>query len=403
MSKRIKKVFIISTSFKGGGAEIVARDMFTFFNNLKAFRATSILFDCANNNSYRSICLNQIFSGSDYLSRLAQNVARYIRIQSIVKKEKPDFIFSHLELPNIVNCLLFTKAKKVLYVHNSPDKNYKKQTLKHLFIKLLIRLLYKSAFHIVAVAPSIKNELAEKYNISSSRVSFIKNPINISLVNSLSEQKVKYETLLACNYIVCVASLTTQKNYKLLLKIFSHVSKIDASVKLLILGAGVEKENLIHYCKLLKLSFYDSSPTSEVAPLDRSVYFLGHVDNPYPYIKKSKLLASTSKWEGLPISFLEAMCLGKNIFTSYSSDSLLALLEIKNLGSGKGYDESNLAFMFDLGRVVDDDFIKLISYKLYEYCLRGGSTNDIAIRKTVAYDIRTVGREWRGIIEIEHV
>ena len=46
------------------------------------------------------------------------------------------------------------------------------------------------------------------------------------------------------------------------------------------------------------------------------IKLLGQLDNPYPIIKKSKILIMTSRWEGLPMVALEALSLGTPIIAT---------------------------------------------------------------------------------------
>ena len=46
------------------------------------------------------------------------------------------------------------------------------------------------------------------------------------------------------------------------------------------------------------------------------VILLGNVTNPYPWIKKSKMLIHSSKFEGLPTVLIEALILNKTVISS---------------------------------------------------------------------------------------
>ena len=71
--------------------------------------------------------------------------------------------------------------------------------------------------------------------------------------------------------------------------------------KLLIIGNGEEKSNLLSFIKKNKL---------------KNVKIINFKKNPYPYIKSSNLFILSSLYEGLPNVLLEAMALKKNIIAS---------------------------------------------------------------------------------------
>ena len=65
-----------------------------------------------------------------------------------------------------------------------------------------------------------------------------------------------------------------------------------------------------------------------------NIIFLGELENPYPYLKKCDYLILTSRFEGFPVVYNEAMILGTNIITTipvedeqikYDSDNVIIL------------------------------------------------------------------------------
>ena len=87
--------------------------------------------------------------------------------------------------------------------------------------------------------------------------------------------------------------------------------------KLLIIGRGVEKLNLLNFIKKNKLKKF--------------VQIRNFLENPYPIIKQSDIFVLSSKYEGLPNVLLEAATLKKFII---STDCPTGPREI--LSNGKG-------------------------------------------------------------------
>jgi glycosyltransferase involved in cell wall biosynthesis len=58
----------------------------------------------------------------------------------------------------------------------------------------------------------------------------------------------------------------------------------------------------------------------------RNLHFVGHVDGDAKslHIKKAKLLLNTSIWEGIPVSWLEALSYGTLIVASFDRDDIVA-------------------------------------------------------------------------------
>ena len=101
--------------------------------------------------------------------------------------------------------------------------------------------------------------------------------------------------------IINIGRLTDQKDQITLLKSI-NLLKHKIKVKLLILGSGIEQNNLKNYIKENNLGNHVKIKT--------------FIDNPYPYILKSDLFILSSKYEGLPNVLLEAAVLKKFIISS---------------------------------------------------------------------------------------
>ena len=96
--------------------------------------------------------------------------------------------------------------------------------------------------------------------------------------------------------------------------------------KLLLLGDGALRASLCRICSKLDLSVFEVG--NDLPTGSEQVYLLGFEENPYPLIKHAKLLLMTSRWEGLPIALLEAMCLGVPAVVSNCSDGIRVVWNI---------------------------------------------------------------------------
>ena len=66
--------------------------------------------------------------------------------------------------------------------------------------------------------------------------------------------------------------------------------------------------------------------------LQKRVNFLGKKANPYPYMKKADYIIFTSDYEGFPVTYLEAITLGKQIITTIpTSDDKIDMKKISNV------------------------------------------------------------------------
>ena len=148
---------------------------------------------------------------------------------------------------------------------------------------------------IVTINETMKNGYLKNYN--NKEIVKIYNFLDFDLIEKKAEEKLEKDY---GKYIISVGSLTENKNHKLLINAFKILKeKYKIFEKLLIAGEGKERENLEKQIKELNLG--------------NDVLLLGQKENPYKYIKNSELYILPSKAEGLPLTLLEAMKLGKMV------------------------------------------------------------------------------------------
>ncbi len=165
-------------------------------------------------------------------------------------------------------------------IHLLPDIMYK---------KVLPKLMNKYVYKVHCVSECLANQLNEKYNINNT-IS-IYNIFNIEDIKRLSKEPIN----LNYKYIINIGHLNKQKNQKDLIMAYSIIKKEGFQEKLLIVGDGNEKSNLIKLA--IKLNLEDD------------VIFVGKQDNPYKYLQKATLYVASSLYEGLPAVLVESLIL----------------------------------------------------------------------------------------------
>ena len=106
--------------------------------------------------------------------------------------------------------------------------------------------------------------------------------------------------------IVCaVGRLSPEKGFDRLVRI--HKNLLDKGIvhRLVIVGDGPEQEKI--------------EETIRQTGTQDSVILAGYQSNPYPYMKQSTFLVSSSYTEGLPVISMEALCLGVPIVSAVPS------------------------------------------------------------------------------------
>lgn len=151
------------------------------------------------------------------------------------------------------------------------------------------------------------------------------NPLNSENVIRLSEHPIE---LPEDKPIICaVGRLSPEKGFDRLIKIHKRLVEQGLHHRLVIVGDGPERENLLRLVQETKTS--------------DSVILAGYQANPYPYMKKSLFLVCSSYTEGLPVTAMEALALGIPLVSSVPS--IAEAFGGENCGLITGSDDDSLA------------------------------------------------------------
>ncbi len=93
----------------------------------------------------------------------------------------------------------------------------------------------------------------------------------------------------------------TSKNFKLLIEGFKKANEQNANLRLYIIGDGADKDMIEEFIESISVN---------------NIIFLGEMENPYPYIKMCDSMILTSKYEGYPVVYTEALILNKQFITT---------------------------------------------------------------------------------------
>lgn len=123
-------------------------------------------------------------------------------------------------------------------------------------------------------------------------------------------------------HAISAVRLDHQKGIDILLRAWAEIVKKETKVKLLILGQGpLEKE-----LKQLALSL----------DINSSVEFVGLVNDPENFLKKSEIFVLPSRAEGMSNALLEAMCMGLACITTNIEGNKELISDQKNLMISEG-------------------------------------------------------------------
>ena len=214
----------------------------------------------------------------------------------VILPESPDIVISYSAWCH--DLIAFTEnAKSVKYIHGDPGTNpvYRDEALNK-------QELLKRFDRIVCVSQAAWNSFREISGITEG-VHLYYNPIDSSSVRAKAELPVELpqDVPLVC----AVGRLSAEKGFERLIVIHKRLLDEGIAHKLVIVGDGPDRDFLRRLVDALELQ--------------DTVILAGYQSNPYPYMKQSRFLVSSSFTEGLPVISMEALCLGIPIVSAVPS------------------------------------------------------------------------------------
>ena len=257
---------------------------------------------------------------SRFTSEITTNLIRYI------KTVKPQTIITGLEEQNfrliIAKYLSGNSVKCIISVRNHLTTYFP------LYYKInwhrnyasAVRFLYPKADKIVAVSKGVKNDLVQSFGVLSDCITVIYNPVVTPNIVDRSTEYTKDDDWFNSDIpvILSVGRLHPQKRFEVLIQAVARVNE-NIPARLIILGNGAEKENLMALVNRLNL-------TSKVR-------FAGYQENPFSYMAKSSLFVLSSQNEGLPGVLIEAMACGCPVVASQCNSGPEEILDYGKWGT----------------------------------------------------------------------
>jgi glycosyltransferase involved in cell wall biosynthesis len=301
-----RNIFFLINSLTKGGAE---RQVVTL---QKALGGKIILLE--NTVQYDEVDAADIITLSSepakgIIGKLRQYIQSIFKLRALLTEQQDPIVISFLERSNALNLVSsFLSAHKcILSVRINLDIQYRSAPLFRIFAKLF----YRFADSVTANSEGMRQLLVQSYRIPESRALFMPNAYDFSSIRKMSqcplsdpdlEQLIQGE-----EFILSVNRLDKQKLINSQLEVYAELRKNKPELKLLVVGDGPQKPDLLTLAHTFGLNTY-SIGDSEVSLTNKfDVYFLGLINNPYRLYKLCKCLILTSEYESLPNVVIEAL------------------------------------------------------------------------------------------------
>lgn len=214
-------------------------------------------------------------------NRLLWHGNRLKTLRAALKKISPDTIISFMWDINlkVILASLGLKAKVIISERADPNQVSRMRNMK-IAQKLIFPLADRAVFQTEQVLRAYPKSVRKK---------------GIVIPNPVPEPKFEADGH-PTKTIVAAGRLYEQKNFPMLLRAFAEFHRSHQDYRLVIYGEGKMRNELEALSRALKISEYVSLP--------------GFVENVNEKMSKCKIYASSSNYEGISNSMLEAMAMG---------------------------------------------------------------------------------------------
>lgn len=216
------------------------------------------------------------------------------KLCKFIENEKPDIVHCHLNvIPYIFKLALTNKKIKFFHtLHSITTHTYGSKTQYY-----INKFFYKKGLITpVTISRLCQKSYEEIYKLNNSVcINNGRSPvIPTASYNKVQDEIKKYKkndkTIVFCH----VARYSPEKNQNLLIDIFNKLNDLEENFILLVIGSGYNSES--------------GEKLKEKAC--KNIFFIGEKENVGDYLLCSNAFCLTSKFEGSPISLLEALSCG---------------------------------------------------------------------------------------------
>jgi glycosyltransferase involved in cell wall biosynthesis len=300
-------------SLEGGGAERAFVDLANQFVDL-GVRIDLVLVRAKG--PYLSEVRPEVRVVDLQSSRTALSV---LKLSRYLRKNQPNAIISGLDTANMTSMIACIEAgcsNRAIFTQRAILRECYRLQYPHTHRAWLVvlRLFYARARLIISNSHAARHDLCEGFGIPLSKLAVIHNSVDINRIERLAivDSKHPWTTSSAKPLILSVGSLTPRKDFSTLLRAFAIVRQ-SLDCNLVVLGEGPERNRL-------------EALAQEIGVAD-SVQFLGFDANPFRWMARARVMASSTLAEGCPNVIQQALACGTPIVATDCPGGTSEILE----------------------------------------------------------------------------
>jgi len=275
----------------------------------------------------------------------------YIELKKIILNFNPDIVHAHLSSMELLASLLkFFNPKEInLVITKHLDSFFLEASFgQNLLIRgvFIDKFIHKNADRIICISKQVKRYFTKKILLPTNKIRVIYYGVSKEYFGKKKKFKLIDKNLNKKDFLICcIARHVKQKSLDFLILSFAEFIKKNPNSKLLLVGNGPERNNLIKIAKENKVY--------------KKIIWIKFSENIKDLLKISNVFVLPSKYEGFGMVFLEAMLTN----TPVISTNISAIPEvIENNYNGILIEPDNIKQMVSaLNNIQDKKLIKKFS------------------------------------------
>ena len=221
--------------------------------------------------------------------KLGLDVSMISKLRKIMKQEKPDVVHTHLDVIKYAAAAakLSGVRRCVHTVHNVAHEEAEGRLQ-----KIINTVYFKLGWSVpVALSPEVQRTIVSFYGMEPEKVPVIYNGVDLSRCLPKTGYGLSDPVQL-----LHIGRFNHQKNHRGLLEAFALILAQVPNCRLHLLGDGELQQDVEAYADQLGLR--------------ENISFHGSQSDVYPYLQKADVFLLPSKFEGMPMTIIEAMGTG---------------------------------------------------------------------------------------------
>ena len=253
----------------------------------------------------------------NFFQKAFRFIRRILQIRQAKKRDKVEFAISALDESNVANILSRVSERVILTVHNNRSHPlFNNGVIHKFFLHRLIRLMYRHADLCVAVSKGLAWDYSKHFGVPKSKVRVIYNMQDGGSIRTHAKEPLRgdVEAVFKDPVILTAGRFCKQKGQWHLIRIFASLKKLVPEARLMLLGEGEYKDELIFLAESLGLRVYGPSCAEGLEGKD--VFFMGFQQNPYAFYARASVFVFPSLFEGFGCVLTEAMACGLPVISA---------------------------------------------------------------------------------------